>query len=194
MRRRSRGALVLLGLCALTLEGVTGDVAHPGEQAGVPPEVVAEYIHAVIQADRTLYTTHVVERMQELGVAVATEHWKKRGALPLPAQMLLMAGREVEGQGTGLRVRLASLWPINEENGPADDFERDGLEGVAKEPNKPYTGIIARGDKRFFKAIYADRAVTRACVGCHNGHALSQKRDLKLYDVMGGIIVSFPLP
>lgn len=194
MRTRNRWALVLLGVCVLTFGIVTRDVSHSGDQLGIPPEIVAEYIHAVIQADRTLYTTHVVERMQELGIAVATEQWRKRGALPLPAQMLLMAGREVAGQGTGLRVRLVSLWPINEENRPADDFERNGLEGLVQEPNKPYTGIIARGDKRFFKAIYADRAVTQACVGCHNGHALSQKRDFKLYDVMGGVIISFPLP
>ena len=31
------------------------------------PEVVADYIHAVIEADRTLYATHVVDRMQETG-------------------------------------------------------------------------------------------------------------------------------
>ena len=191
MRRR---AYVFVCLCAFTLGGVTRDVAHSGEQAGIPPEVVAEYVYAVVQADRTLYTTHVVERMQELGVVVATEDWKKRGALPLPAQMLLMAGRDVQGQGTGLRIRLASLWPISEENGPADDFERDGLEAVAKEAGKPYTGIIAHGDKRFFKSIYADRAVTRACVECHNGHVSSPRRDYKLYDVMGGIVISFPSP
>jgi hypothetical protein len=166
-------------------------MAHPEVQGGIPPEMVAEYVYAIVQADRTLYTTHVVERMQELGVS-ATEQWKKQGTLPLPVQMVLMAGEQIEGQGISLRVRLSSLWPINKANGPADDFERVGLAKVAKEPLKPYTGIVTQGDRRLFKAIYADRAVTKACVECHNGHALSNKRDLKLYDVMGGIVISFP--
>jgi cytochrome c peroxidase len=64
---------------------------------------------------------------------------------------------------------------------------------VAKNPRKPYTGIVTEGDKHFFKAIFADRAVSVTCVACHNSHELSSKRDYKLYDVMGGIIISFPV-
>lgn len=185
---------ILGGLCAIILAGVAMDVAQAGETAGVPPEVVAEYIHAIIQADRTLYSTHVVERLQDLKVTVAAEEWKARGTLPLPAQMLQMAGQEIQGLGLGLRIRLASLGPIYEKNGPADQFERAGLEAVAKNPQKPYMGIIAESDRHFFKAIFADRAVSKACVACHNSHGQSPKRDYKLYDVMGGIIISFPVP
>ncbi len=158
------------------------------------PEVVANYIHAVIAADRALYTTHVVDRLQEDRVVIAVEAWKQRKALPLPAQMLLMAGKTVEMSGSALRFRLASLWPIYEENGPSNIFEEAGLKVVAEDPDEVYSGIITRGDKRFFKAIYADRAVSKACVNCHNGHILSSKQDFKLGDVMGGIIISFPLP
>jgi len=191
MRTATRRVLAIFGLTLLISGDLMGETARPGTQGGIPPEVVADYVYAIVQADRTLYTTHVVERMQELGVA-ATEQWKKQGTLPLPVQMLLMAGEEIQGQGTNLRIRLTSLWPINKANGPADDFERVGLERVVKEPQKPYTGIITQGERRIFKAIYADRAVTKACVECHNGHALSDKRDLNLYDVMGGIVISFP--
>jgi Protein of unknown function (DUF3365) len=194
MGTRTCGTLTVLGLCALTLGAATGEMARAGAQGGIPPEVVAQYVYAIVQADRTLYTTHVVERMEELGKAVAAEQWKKQGALPLPVQMLLMAGEEIEGQGINLRIRLTSLWPINKTNGPADDFERVGLERVAKQPKRPYTGITTQDGKRVFKAIYADRAVTQACVACHNGHVVSGKPDLKLYDVMGGIVISFPSP
>ena len=166
----------------------------PGTEVNFSPEVVAGYIHAVIAADRALYTTHVVDRMQENRIVIAAEAWKQRKALPLPAQMLLMGGRVVEMGGSGLRYRLASLWPIYEENGPSTVFEEAGLKVVAEDPDEVYSGIIKRGDQRFFKAIYADRAVSKACVDCHNGHLLSSKRDFKLGDVMGGIIISFPLP
>ncbi len=172
----------------------SGEEGSKGRDLGVPPEVVADYVHAVIQADRTLYATHVVERMQDAGIVIAAEGWKRRNALPLPAQMLLLSGLKVEEQGSGLQYRLASLWPIYEKNGPTTEFEKEGLEAVAKDPSKAYTGTIMRGERRYFKAIYADKAVSKACILCHNGHILSSKRDRKLGDVMGGIIISFPLP
>lgn len=184
---------ILGKLLAILLAGVSVNVAQAGDPEGIPPELVAEYIHAVIQTDRSIYSTHVVEQLQNRKVAVAAEDWKERGALPLPAQLLQMAGQEVQGLGLGLHVRLSSLGPIYTKNGPVDQFERAGLEAVAKNPRKPYTGIITEGDRRYFKAIFADRAVSMACVICHNSHPLSAKRDYKLYDVMGGIIISFPV-
>lgn len=168
-----------------------------GEEAedsfSLPPGIVADFIHSVIQADRTLYATHIVERLEKHKVVMAQEHWKQTKSLPLPAQMLLLSGLQVKQYGTGLQFRLAALRPIYEKNGPTTDFEETGLEAVAKDPSQPYTGVIQRGDKKFFKAIYADTAVSVACVNCHNGHILSSKHDYQLGDVMGGIVISFPL-
>jgi hypothetical protein len=189
----SKAGWILGGLWAMMLAGAAVDVAQAAETVGVPSEVVAEYIHAVIQADRTIYSTHVVERLQDLKLTVATEEWKARGTVPLPAQMLQMAGQEIQGLGLGLRIRLASLGPIYKKNGPMDQFERVGLAAVAQNPRKPYTGVITEGGRHFFKAIFADRAVSLACVACHNSHELSTKRDYRLHDVMGGIIISFPI-
>ena len=53
---------------------------------GISPEIVAEYVHSVVQADRTFYQTEVVDRMQEKGMASASEHWRADGGLLLPAQ------------------------------------------------------------------------------------------------------------
>lgn len=193
MREKGKGALAFIGLCALMVGIARWSTVQAGEPPGIPPEMVADYVHAVIQAERTLYSTHVVERLQDLKVTEASEEWKSRGTLPLPAQMIQMTGQEVQGYGLGLRIRLASLWPIYDKNGPTDQFERAGLEAVANDPKRPYTGLISQGDKHYFKAIYADRAVTKACVQCHNNHPTSSKRNYKLYDVMGGIIISFPV-
>jgi hypothetical protein len=131
--------------------------------------------------------------MQENGIVIASELWKGRAQLPLPAQMLLLSGLEVEAQGSALKFRLASLWPLEEKNGPANVFEKTGLEVVAEDPSESYSGTIKRGKLKYFKAIYADRAVSPACVECHNGHLLSPKRDFKLGDVMGAVIISFPV-
>src|SRR5881296_3933986 len=42
---------------------------------GISPEIVADYIHSVIQADRTFYTIEIVERMQTRGIIYASEDW-----------------------------------------------------------------------------------------------------------------------
>lgn len=186
----TKAIVLLVGFACAGLALAAEDTEQGG---GISPKVVADYIHAVIQADRTLYTTHVVERMQDSGIVMATEGWKKRSGLPLPAQMLQLSGLKAEQDVPGLKYRLASLWPIYERNGPTTEFERKGLEAVEKDPTMPYTGIITRGEKRYFKAIYADLAVSKACVTCHNGHILSAKRDRKVGDVMGGVIISFPV-
>ncbi len=159
----------------------------------IPPEKVADYIHAVLEADRTIYTKQVVGRMQEKGIVNAEEHWEQKNGLPLPAQFLLAAGRLVAEKERGIRYRLVSLWPIKERNGPGTDFERKGLEAVVKNPKWPYKGIVTSGKRRFFQAIYADKAVAKACINCHNTHPLSPKRDFKLGDVMGAIVITIPL-
>ncbi len=185
--------LVCAILMAFPLRPALGVNEDAQKSYAISPKIVADYIHAVIQADRTLYTTHVVERMEDNKIVTAQEYWKQTKALPLPAQMLLLSGLQVMQQGVDLQFRLASLTPIYEKNGPTTDFEKTGLEAVRKDPSKPYTGIIQRGESKIFKAIYPDKAVSPACLNCHNGHILSSKRDYKLGDVMGGIIISFPL-
>ena len=159
----------------------------------IPAEMVADYIHAVIDANRTVYTTHVVDKMREKNIVSALEHWKQEAALPLPAQFLMETGKLVGEKRMGIRYRLASLTPIYVWNAPTSDFERRGLEAVSKNPDEPFTGFIREGGKRFFKAIYADTAVSHSCVDCHNSHVNSPKRDYKLHDVMGGIIITIPV-
>lgn len=183
-------ALILLVLLGLTTSGIR---AEEPSGHGIPYQTVADYIHDIIEADRTLYTTHVVDRMQETGTAIASESWEDRNALPLPAQMLLLSGERVKNRGGGLNYRLASLWPIYQKNGPANDFEKKGLQAVQENPDEPFTGLITHGGESLYVAIYADLAVSKSCVNCHNRHLLSPKRDQKLGDVMGGVIISFPV-
>lgn len=161
--------------------------------AGIPPEKVADYVHAILQADRTVYTTQVVMRMQDRNIVKATEHWEQDNALPLPAQFLQQSGRLVAESGRSIRYRLISLSPIYQRNAPATDFERNALETLIRQPDQPVTGRVTSGKKQYFQAIYPDRAVSGACISCHNSHPLSPKRDFKMNDVMGGIAITIPL-
>ncbi|MDH4185940.1 MAG: DUF3365 domain-containing protein [Nitrospira sp.] len=166
------------------------DIPKP---SGIPPEKVAAYIYAVLKADRTIYTSDIVNRLQEKGVTLASEHWEQENALMLPAQFLQHSGKLAAESGSGIRYRLISLWPIYRRNAPTSDLERNALESLRKNPDLPVTGIVTSGRKQYFQAIYPDLAISPACVQCHNGHRLSPKRDFQLNDVMGGIAITIPL-
>lgn len=159
----------------------------------LPMDTVAEYIHAIIEADRDLYTRHVVERMQTKGIVVASENWEETNTLPLPAQFLLDSGRLIGKKGLGMQYRLISLWPINKRNVAANALQSIGLGTILTQPNRPYTGVTRVGNTRYYEAVYADLAVSQACIGCHNAHPDSPKRDFKLNDVMGAIVISIQL-
>ena len=177
------GLLVFIGSSSLATEGAA---------VSLPVETVADYLYAVIEADREVYTKHVVERMQIKGVVVASENWEEKNTLPLPAQFLMESGRVMARKGLGIQYRLISLWPINKRNVASSEFEKLGLGTVLTHPTKPYTGYVKEGGARYFQAVYPDLAVSQACIGCHNSHPDSPKRDFKINDVMGAIVISIP--
>jgi hypothetical protein len=45
----------------------------------------------------------------------------------------------------------------------------------------------------YFVAIYPDVAVAEACADCHNAHPDSPRDDFAVGDVMGGIVIRFPV-
>jgi len=193
MKNRWLSLLAVIVLLPCWVNTVTVYAKDRTHIPGIPPDVVASYIHSIIKADRTIYSTFIVNRLQEKGILSADEAWEQKNALPLPAQFLQQSRRLVAENGTGIRFRLISLWPIYERNGPVTDFERTGLKTVAKHPDQPYEGVVQSGKLSYFQAIYADKAVTKACVDCHNTHPLSPKRNFKLNDVMGAIVITIPL-
>jgi hypothetical protein len=159
---------------------------------GLPIRVVADYLHAVLQADRTFYAQHVVERMEAMLIVNATENWRTDRTLPLPAQFFKESSRGLQVRGKPFRYRLISLWPINQENAPESEKDRHALEQVIN------YGEVAEQEieleqRKYYQAIFPDRAVSRACVNCHNAHEKSPKRDFKLNDIMGGLEILIPL-
>jgi hypothetical protein len=161
---------------------------------GIAPETVADYLHSVIEADRTFYTIHIVERLQKAGGAKAAENWRaKKDLLPLPAQFLIESSELAATTGSKVRYRLISLWPINPNNAPESPAEKQGLEMIQEQPERSVTGIVKRGDHSYFQAIYADRAVSQACIACHNSHPQSRKKDFTMHAVMGGLVIEIPL-
>jgi hypothetical protein len=178
---------VITTIAVLAIGSVSAVEKDSGTLRGIPPRTMADYLHAVIMAHRSFYTIHIVNRLLQEGIVDTTEDWRARNTLPLPVQFLKETSKMPELTSTKLRFFLISQWPINKANAPATEFERRGLEEVQMHPDSPYTSVLGRDSEQFFGAVYADRAVTQVCIGCHNSHANSPKSDFKIDDVMGGL-------
>ena len=186
---------LVLGTVSMLIVGLGywGTSSGAKDCGGIPAERVADMVHAVIESHRTFYTVHVVERMQEKGVVVASENWRDYNTLPLPAQLLQESARLAVNTKSRIGYKLIGLWPINKQNRPKTESELRGLTEILKNPDRPYTEVIMNGPDAYLQAIYADRAISQACIGCHNAHPDSPRHDFTQNDVMGAIMVTVPL-
>ena len=182
------GAIVLYP--ALTLPGTTSIC--------LSMDTVADYIHAVIEADRDSYTRHVVERMQAKGIVVASENWEDMHTLPLPAQFLLESGRHLDKKGIGVQYRLISLWPINKRSVATTPLQSIALGTIVTQPNHPFTGVMKVGNTRYYEAVYqvakiatlpGVRAPSRTGCSPDGGHDARNRRG-----AYGGSHASFAMP
>lgn len=155
----------------------------------VPAARLADYVRAVIDANRVVYEANVVDHLEAKGVARATREWRAHGGLPLPEQFVLATGRVAEANG--IRYRLASLQPIEEGNGPRTEFERRGLEAVQRNPSSAFSGRVTLDGTPHFQAIYAELATRQSCIGCHNELGAKGTRAYQVGDVLGGLIITF---
>jgi len=197
--KRNSSKLAALSAAVVALSALTVIVTGCGKaevkSAGFTPKQMADGLFTVMSSDRAVYTKEVVNRLQnDEKVIKASEHWKDEKTLPLPAQMFRMGAETVATKNPGFTYALLSLWPVNKQNAPKTDAEKTGLQFVAD--SKGATNYYAEevlGGKKYFTAVYADVAVSPACVKCHNNHDDTPRTDFALNDVMGGVVIRLPL-
>lgn len=204
LRSRTLAFFALAAAICFTAVACSGG-AESQATGGVKPELVADYIHTALASDRTAYTKHVVNRAKKLegkpkadGVLEieATEGWENSDGIPLPAQMFRLGSEIASETGSAFTYNLISTWYINDAQGPKSEFEKKAIGEVEKtgEPFKEYQEV---GGKKYFSALYPDKAVAEACVTCHNSHPIHKERYpdkvFKMDDVMGGVMINIPL-
>lgn len=163
--------------------------------AGIDPQVMADSLFSVMEADRTTYTKLIINRLaKDEKVIKASEHWKDEKALVLPAQMFRYGAERVAEKGNAkFTYSLLSLWPVNKQNSPKTDVEKTGLQYIADNPGKNYYTSEELGGTKYFTAVYPDVAVAPACISCHNKHKDSPRSDFKIGEVMGGVVIRIPM-
>lgn len=164
------------------------------KSAGIDPQLMADSLFSVMEADRTVYTKLIINRLaKEEKVIGASEHWKDEKKLVLPAQMFRYGAERVAEKGGNFSYSLLSLWPVNKQNSPKTDTEKSGLQYIADNPGKNYYTQEELGGTKYFTAVYPDIAVAPACISCHNKHKDSPRSDFKIGEVMGGVVIRIPM-
>ena len=193
MKEKIRKFIIVLSLAALSAP-VPLSAAAP-ESGGISAQRMADTLYTVLKAHRTTYATLIINRLvNEEEVIEASEHWQDEQALLLPAQMFRATAELVQKENDlGFSYSLLSLWPVNSKNNAKTDAEKNGLQYVVDNKGKNFYSEETLAGKKYFTAVYPDIAVSKACVSCHNDHKDSPKKDFKLNDVMGGIVIRIPV-
>jgi hypothetical protein len=188
-----------IGTMVAATIATTAAISAEGADSTVSVKAMADALHLVLDSDRTIYTRKIVNRLvKKEKVIKASEHFEDDKALALPAQMFrfgseLAAKRAESMDDVNFSYTLQSLWPINKQNAPKTRAEKAGLKYVAENKGKNYYTTEELGGKKYFTAVYADTGVAPVCVACHNAHPDTPKKDFKLGDVMGGVVIRIPI-
>src|SRR6185503_11915192 len=89
---------------------------------------------------RTFYGSQIVDRVKPQGIEVTHDYATKPGAIPIPATFSIEFGKHVSKKGSGMVVRLFSdhPFPFRKDGGARDDFEKEALLQLRKQPDKPF--------------------------------------------------------
>lgn len=206
IRAKTMALFALAAAICFTAVACSGGGTTTATASGpsIAPELVADYIHNVLAADRAAYTKHVVNRVKTLegkpkdtGVldVESTEGWQQTDGIPLPAQMFRL-GYEIANENSDFTYGLISEWYLNDNHAPKGDFEISASAEMT-ETGEPVKGYQEIGGQAFFSAMYPDKAVAEACVTCHNTHPIHLERYpdkvFELDEVMGGVVINIPV-
>ncbi len=163
------------------------------ERAPVEADIPVASMLAALQGAndevRALWTREIVQGGGPAGLKF-DEHWRDADldAGPLPALFLRETARSLERHPLRLSLFLGSDFPIAKANA----FEGAQLERFRQLRADRAPQFFLVPDTGLHTGMFADLAVTEACVQCHNEHADTPKRDWQLGDVMGAVTWSYP--
>jgi len=138
---------------------------------------------------RSLYTKSIVGAGTKSGLKYQ-ENWEDQDiqAGPLPAQFLRLTAISLEKSKQALGLYLGSDFPINKAN--RFHGKQENIFTKLKKTQTPYFFYVK--DIQRYTYMFADVAISKACIKCHNEHKDTPKTDWKLNDIMGATTWTYP--
>jgi signal transduction histidine kinase len=154
----------------------------------------AEFYCSSLSTFRTLYTSEVVSRAKLYGMRVTHDYKGNDDAIPLPATLSMLLGKQIGDQEHDLSVRLYSDFPFpsRKDGGPQGEFEQAALTALRAKPDEPFYRFDEVDGRNVLRYAVSDR-MRASCVSCHNSHPQSPKTDWRAGDVRGALHVSVPI-
>lgn len=152
-------------------------------------------LNETISTFRTLYTSEVIQKLQNSGVEITHDYKSKNNAVPLPATLSMHVGEMLSDSTEGSSIKLYSPYPFphrEKTGGLKDDFQKKAWKILNQDPTEPYYEITQEKGVEFIRYATAD-IMRPSCIGCHNSHPLTPKNDWELDQVRGVLEVKQPI-
>src|SRR5258706_8001419 len=174
--------VALIAMMAVLLVLVPRQVDRDAQETAI--ETALQTI-AHFRSVRDYYNTAVIPKIRDSqGALQATHlHASDPKGVPIPATFMLdMSGRL---QDRGVSLGFYSPYPFPSRAGRKTDvFEREAWDAVSASPDTPFIRRETLRGQEVVRVALGDR-MAESCVGCHNAHPQSPKKDWKVGDVRG---------
>ncbi len=155
----------------------------------------AEIATLQIVEDRKQYTKSIIDKLERDGVVEVhpnSEYINIDGGIPLPATFVQEVSNKIKEKGV-YSYSLLSRWNINREKGLNTDFENEAFDYLLEKKGTIFSRFIVQNGFYTLRYATADVAYASACVSCHNNHEDCIKKDFKIGDLMGILVVNIPI-
>jgi signal transduction histidine kinase/CheY-like chemotaxis protein/HPt (histidine-containing phosphotransfer) domain-containing protein len=148
----------------------------------------------LVQEIRRIHSDEVVTRVQPYGIEATHDYKDREHAIPLPATLTNELGERLSRARPGAHIRLYSDYPFpwRADGGPRDDFEREALAALRRQPEQPFYRFEEFEGRPSLRYALAD-VMQASCVACHNSRQDSPKKDWRVGDVRGVLETIRPL-
>lgn len=155
----------------------------------------AESISDALVEFRSLYTSEVVAPAKKAGMVISHDYESYEHAIPLPATLSMLLGKEISKSRGDTEIRLFSPYPFpwrEETGGIRDTFEQEAWDTLSQNPNRAFYRIESSDGQKIMRYAVPD-IMKSQCVECHNNHPQSPKVTWKVGDMRGVLEVIKPL-
>lgn len=147
-----------------------------------------------MQTFREFYSRNIVNKAREAGVRTHFDLKNNHDAIPVPATLVNILGDTFEKEYPGSSIRLFSRFPFlhTASDQTYDTFQLDALSALESNPKEPYFRLEVVDNRLSLRYAVPD-IMEESCVGCHNHHPESPKKDWQVGDVRGALEVVIPV-
>ncbi|MCP4254774.1 MAG: DUF3365 domain-containing protein [Candidatus Scalindua sp.] len=155
---------------------------------------LAKVVSKQVTTDRAYYTKNVIGKLKKESAdfKAGANYHEHAGAIALPATFVRETSESLD-ENAGYHYDLVSKWNINKKMDLSDGFEENAWQSLSQDAKTPYAEFVSVGSRVEYRYATADIANVKGCVSCHNSHPDSPKKDFKLGDLMGILVVSTPV-